>query len=150
MNWWKDGVETPQNRGPEPWWTLYTDGASRGNPGPAGAGAVLGDENGKRLAKVSRSLGRATNNEAEYMALIIGLEESIRLGARRLHLRLDSELVVRQLEGQYRVKNRRLQPLYQRVLVLLQELEAYDILHIRRESNREADALASRAANLEK
>ncbi|MBU2547468.1 MAG: ribonuclease HI family protein [Proteobacteria bacterium] len=129
------------------WWTLHTDGAARGNPGPAGAGAVLRDPAGATLAEVSRPLGKATNNEAEYQALILGLEEASRLGARRLRLRLDSELVVRQVTGVYRVKNDRLQPLFQRVRALLRNLEAYDILHIRRELNSEADALASRAAS---
>jgi len=129
------------------WWTLHTDGASQGNPGPAGAGAVLKDPAGVLFAKVSRSLGRATNNEAEYHALILGLEEAHKLAVDRLRIMLDSELVVRQVCGQYRVKNQRLRPLYTRVMDLLQDLEAYDILHIRREQNKEADALASAAAS---
>ncbi|MDY6852649.1 MAG: ribonuclease HI family protein [Thermodesulfobacteriota bacterium] len=143
------GEPGPPGQGPAQegvWWTLYTDGAARGNPGPAGAGAVLRDENGDLLAEVSRFLGRGTNNEAEYQGLIFGLEEALGLGARRLKMRLDSELVVKQVSGLYRVKNKRLRPLYQRVMALLQDLETYDILHIRREKNTEADALASRAA----
>jgi len=131
----------------EDWWTLYTDGASRGNPGSAGAGAVLKDSDGILLAEISRSLGQATNNEAEYHALILGLKEAHKLGAARLKIKLDSELVVKQVRGLYRVKNQRLRPLYNRVVALLQDLEAYDILHIRRELNKEADKLASTAAS---
>ncbi|MEW6263449.1 MAG: ribonuclease HI family protein [Thermodesulfobacteriota bacterium] len=128
------------------WWTLHTDGAARGNPGPAGAGAVLLDGQGRVLAELSRSLGVRTNNEAEYHGLLLGLAEVRRLGGRRLRLRLDSELVVRQLQGRYRVKHPHLIPLYRQAMVLLRELEVYDIMHVRRELNAEADALASKAA----
>ncbi len=130
----------------EGWWILNTDGASLGNPGPAGAGIVLRDAGGAILGELSRSLGKATNNEAEYRALILGLTEARNMGATRLKVLLDSELVVKQIQGLYRVKNRRLRPLYDRVMELLQDMEAYDILHIRRELNTEADSLASRAA----
>lgn len=130
----------------EGWWVLNTDGASLGNPGPAGAGIVLRDAGGAILGELSRSLGKATNNEAEYRALILGLTEARSMGATRLKVLLDSELVVKQVQGLYRVKNRRLRPLYDRVMELLQDMEAYDILHIRRELNTEADSLASRAA----
>ena len=130
----------------EDWWTLHADGASKGNPGPAGAGAILYDQTGTVLAEISRSLGRKTNNEAEYQGLITGLEEAVKLGGRRLKIRMDSELVVRQILGVYKVRNERLKPLYQQALGLLRELEAYDILHVRRELNAEADRLASRAA----
>ncbi len=130
----------------EGWWILNTDGASLGNPGPAGAGVVLRDSGGTILGELSRSLGKATNNEAEYRALILGLTEARSMGATRLKVLLDSELVVKQIQGLYRVKNRRLRPLYDRVMELLQDMEAYDILHIRRELNTEADSLASRAA----
>lgn len=130
----------------EGWWVLNTDGASLGNPGPAGAGIVLRDAGGAILGELSRSLGKATNNEAEYRALILGLTEARSMGATRLKVLLDSELVVKQVQGLYRVKNRRLRPLYDRVMELLQDMEAYDILHVRRELNTEADSLASRAA----
>lgn len=130
----------------EGWWILNTDGASLGNPGPAGAGIVLRDSGGAILGELSRSLGKATNNEAEYRALILGLTEARSMGATRLKVLLDSELVVKQVQGLYRVKNSRLRPLYDRVMELLQDMEAYDILHIRRELNTEADSLASRAA----
>ena len=128
------------------WWILNTDGASRGNPGPAGAGAVLRGPEGAVLGELSRPLGMATNNEAEYQALILGLEEARNMGAARLRILLDSELVVKQVQGLYRVKNTRLRKLYDRVMGLLQEMEAYDILHVRRDLNSEADSLASRAA----
>lgn len=127
-------------------WTVNTDGACRGNPGPGGAGVVVKDADGAVLAELSRSLGRTTNNEAEYQALILGLEEAARLGARRLEVRMDSELAVRQLTGVYRVKNERLLPLYQRAKALLARFEGYEIVHVRRELNAEADSLASRAA----
>ena len=130
----------------ETWWVLNTDGAARGNPGPAGAGAVLRDGDGAIVAEESRSLGTATNNEAEYQGLILGLEKALEMGAQNLRIRMDSELIVRQVLGVYRVKNQRLRPMYERVSALLHELEAYDILHVRREKNAEADALASRAA----
>ncbi len=129
------------------WWTLNTDGAAKGNPGPAGAGAILRDPDGTVLAEISRHLGTATNNEAEYFGLIHGLTESLRLGAARLHIRMDSELIVRQIQGQYKVKNERLKALYDQVMALLRDLKAYDIVHVRREFNAEADALASRAAD---
>jgi len=131
---------------PAIWWTLHTDGASWGNPGPAGAGAVLYDETGTVLAEISRPLGRRTNNEAEYQGLILGLEEALRLGARRLIINMDSELVVRQVAGVYKVRNARLRPLHERVMALLPELEVYDILHVRRSLNTRADALATQAA----
>jgi ribonuclease HI len=128
------------------WWILNSDGAAKGNPGPAGAGAFLRDGQGRTMAEIGRFLGQATNNEAEYQGLIIGLEEALRLGCQRLHIRMDSELIVRQILGAYRVKNERLKLLFDRVTALLQRLEAYDIVHVRRELNAEADALASRAA----
>jgi len=132
--------------GGDGWWTLAADGASRGNPGWAGAGAVLWDDQGRVMAELSRPLGRTTNNQAEYQALLLGLEEALRLGVTKLRVRMDSELVVRQLSGRYRVRNKGLEPLYRRAVNALQDLEAYDIVHVRRECNAAADALASRAA----
>jgi ribonuclease HI len=98
------------------------------------------------MAELSRPLGRTTNNQAEYQALLLGLEEALRLGVTKLRVRMDSELVVRQLSGRYRVRNKGLEPLYRRAVNALQDLEAYDIVHVRRECNAAADALASRAA----
>jgi len=91
---------------------LYTDGASRGNPGPAAIGAVIKDGQGRVLARISKRIGRTTNNQAEYRAVIAALEEAVRLGAAGVEIKSDSELVVRQINGRYRVKNPGLKPLY--------------------------------------
>ncbi len=124
---------------------LNADGASRGNPGNAAIGAVLKDEAGRTVATISRVVGRKTNNQAEYLALIAGLERAIALGAQRLEVRLDSELVVKQLQGRYRVKAAALRPLYLRAVGLLQELDGFTIRHVPREQNAEADRLANAA-----
>lgn len=124
---------------------LHADGAARGNPGPAGAGAVLLDDRGKVVVELRRALGRATNNRAEYEALLMGLEEARRRGARELVVRLDSELVVRQLRGQYRVKHQGLRPLAQRALRLLSEFASVRLEHVPRERNAIADRLANEA-----
>ena len=124
---------------------VYADGASRGNPGPASIGASVQDESGIELATVSQRLGIGTNNQAEYRAAIEGVRKARSLGATALELRMDSELVVRQIIGRYRVKNAALIPLYQ---ALVQELEStgpYTIGHVPRERNKRADALANAA-----
>ena len=94
--------------------TLFADGGSRGNPGPAASGAVLLDPDGELVEEVDAYLGDATNNVAEWTALVLGLEAALRRGIKRLAIRLDSELVVKQILGEYRVKNAGLQPLYRR------------------------------------
>lgn len=124
---------------------INADGASRGNPGPAAIGATIKDENGRLLASVSQRIGRTTNNQAEYRALIAALEKAISLEARRVDIRLDSELVVRQVEGRYKVKKATLRPLYLRVGELLGRLEGFTLTHIPREQNAEADRLANAA-----
>jgi len=124
---------------------IYTDGASSGNPGPAAIGAVIQDGQGRVISRISRRIGRATNNQAEYRAIIAALEEAVRLGAREVDIKSDSELVVKQLKGRYRVKKATLRPLYQKVVQLIGSLEAFTIAHIPREQNREADRLANRA-----
>jgi len=124
---------------------IYTDGASSGNPGRASIGAVIRDGQGKTVSRISQSIGHATNNQAEYRAVIAALEESARLGAGEVEIRSDSELVVKQLKGRYRVKKATLRPLYQKVVQLVGSLEAFTITHIPREQNREADRLAHRA-----
>lgn len=127
---------------------LFCDGGSRGNPGPAAIGAVLLDADHdppRRLATVSESIGVATNNVAEYRALIAGLERAREFGARALRVRADSELVVRQLEGRYRVKHPDLKPLYARARELLDAYEEVDVAHVRREQNADADALVNAA-----
>lgn len=124
---------------------LYTDGASRGNPGPAGAGALLTDPAGNLLAEVSEPLGLATNNVAEYTALLRGLERALALGARRVRVFADSELMIRQLQGAYKVKNAGLLPLFQQARTLLRRFEEVSLTHVPREKNREADRLANQA-----
>jgi ribonuclease HI len=106
---------------------------------------VLYDEAGKELHRSCRALGRATNNQAEYQGAIAALEAALGLGAQEVELRIDSELVVRQLWGRYRVKNPRLAPLYKRILDLRSRFERVAIVHVPREQNRVADKLANEA-----
>ncbi len=124
---------------------INADGASRHNPGPASIGATIKDERGRLVASISRRIGRATNNQAEYQALIAALEKVIELGARQVDIRLDSELVVKQVKGRYRVKNAALRPLYLRAGELLSQLEGFTIKNVPREQNAEADRLANKA-----
>lgn len=126
-------------------WVIYADGASRGNPGPASVGAALYDESGRELHTVSRRIGRATNNEAEYRAAIAGLEAALALGARDVELRMDSELVVRQLDARYKVRNPSLRRLFGRVKDLQWRFASFRVRHVRREQNRRADQLANEA-----
>ena len=128
-----------------PAFRLYTDGAARGNPGPAGAGALLCDSGGRAIAELCEYLGEATNNVAEYRALLLGLKKAAELGGGEIEVLADSELMVRQLSGRYRVKNEGLKPLFQQAVRLLKEFEKYSIRHIDREQNYEADRLANRA-----
>jgi ribonuclease HI len=125
--------------------TIYTDGASSGNPGRASIGAVIQDGQGKTVSRISRSIGHATNNQAEYRAVIAALEAAVKLGAAEVEIRSDSELVVKQLKGSYRVKKATLRPLYQKAVRLAGSLEAFTITHIPRTQNREADRLANKA-----
>lgn len=122
---------------------IYTDGAATPNPGPAAIGVLVLDETGKVVTEISRAIGRATNNRAEYLALIAGLTEALRLGADYIDINMDSELIVRQLEGKYRSKE--LKPLFQQTLELLGEFKHYSVEHISRESNKAADALSRQA-----
>ena len=124
---------------------IFTDGAARGNPGPASIGVTIKDAQGKLIASVSKRIGTKTNNQAEYIAIIAALEKAISLGARQVDLHSDSELVVRQINGSYRVKKDTLKPLYQQVKQLQNSLESFTITHIPRRQNAEADSLANRA-----
>ncbi len=124
---------------------IHSDGVSRGNPGPAAIGAIIRGERGRLLASISQPIGRATNNQAEYRAIIAALEQALALGARQVELNSDSELVVRQIKGQYRVRKEALRPLYQRVKELQSRLEGFTVRHIPRQQNREADKLANAA-----
>ncbi|HEX7159776.1 MAG TPA: YbgC/FadM family acyl-CoA thioesterase [Trebonia sp.] len=125
---------------------VYTDGASRGNPGPAGAGWLLVDGDGQVCEEGVLPLGRTTNNVAEYRAVIAALERARELGATRVTLRSDSELLIQQLSGAYRVRAERLQPLYRRVQELACAFERVTYEHVPREQNRRADRLANQAA----
>jgi ribonuclease HI len=125
---------------------VYTDGASRGNPGPAAIGAALyATEGGDVIGSVSEDIGYATNNVAEYKAVIAGLAEAQRLGATEVDLRADSLLLVRQLTGEYRVKAPGLKPLASQAARLLRGFKSTTITHVRRELNTVADALANAA-----
>jgi ribonuclease HI len=124
---------------------LNADGGARGNPGPAGCGAVLSLPDGEIVAGLQKFLGNTTNNVAEYQGLLLGLEAAKDEGASDLEVRLDSELIVRQLNGQYKVKSPHLKPLYEQAKSLLQAFDSVTIVHVRRENNREADKLANLA-----
>jgi len=124
---------------------INTDGTAVPNPGPAAIGATIKDERGNIVATISRAIGRATNNQAEYQAVIAALQKAISLGADRVVLRADSELVVRQLTGRYRVKKAVLKPLYQQAGQLLSRFQGFTVTHVPREQNKEADRLASAA-----
>lgn len=124
---------------------LYIDGASRGNPGRAGAGVLIKNPSGERMAEVSRYLGYRTNNEAEYEALLLGLREAKRLRGESLRIYTDSELIEKQVNGQYRVKEARLKRLHQKALKLLRDFPRVQIESIPRGKNKEADLLANRA-----
>ncbi len=125
--------------------TLYADGGARGNPGPAGAGAYLEDGEGKPVARIYKYLGETTNNVAEYTALIFGLKEALRHKPKKIEIRMDSQLVVRQISGEYRVKEPTLIKLFEQAQSLLSQFSAFEIEHIPREKNKEADKLANLA-----
>jgi len=127
---------------------IFTDGAAEPNPGPAAIGATIKDEKGRLITSISQSIGRATNNQAEYRAIIAALEKAIELGAKHVEVNSDSELVVRQVNGRYRVKNAALKPLYQKVKQLQGLLRGFTITHIPRERNTEADKLTTAALDL--
>jgi ribonuclease HI len=137
------GTERPTR--PKSYVVAYIDGGARGNPGPAGYGAVLEDERGQRLAELSEFLGHRTNNHAEYAGLIAVLDYAKREGHTALEVRSDSELLVRQMRGQYKVKSPELRPLYERARELSRGLAWFAIEHVPREKNRDADRLANQA-----
>ena len=124
---------------------LYIDGASRGNPGRAGAGIWITDGEGRKISEVSRYLGHKTNNVAEYWALLLGLKEAKRLGGEALQIFTDSELVERQIKGVYRVKDLDLKALHKIVIENLKRFSSFEIESIPREENKEADRLANQA-----
>lgn len=143
-------IEVP-GRGSEPakaaddWVTVYSDGAARGNPGPAGAGARATDPSGQVVAEVSEYLGKATNNVAEYQALILGLQAVKDLGFGRIRVFTDSDLMANQVTGAYKVKNEGLKPLVAKARALLGAYREVEVQYIPREKNTACDKLANEA-----
>ncbi len=123
----------------------YVDGGSRGNPGIAGAGAYILDKNKKPVKKLKKYLGIATNNVAEYESLLMALSEARKMGCLKMQVFADSELVVKQVRGQYKVKNETLKIIYKQVIHLVEEFDSFQISHIPREKNTVADSLANKA-----
>jgi ribonuclease HI/probable phosphoglycerate mutase len=123
---------------------LFTDGASRGNPGEAGAGIVLLDNDNQEIAARSSYLGQCTNNAAEYEALLLGLRTALELGCTQPAIHMDSQLIVRQIQGQYKVKNAGLKPLFDQAKSLLTKFDSWSIEHVPRARNKRADELANR------
>ena len=124
---------------------LYTDGACRGNPGPSSAGWVIETLHGEVLTQAGVFLGTATNNEAEYSAAILGLEDAFQRGAKTVVLRADSELMIKQLKGTYRVKNERLKPLYDKLRSIIAKFDRVNLEHVKRHLNQAADRQANLA-----
>jgi ribonuclease HI len=129
--------------------TVNVDGGARGNPGPAAIAAVVRDADGEILYEAHETIGRATNNVAEYRALIFGIEKAAELGADELELVGDSELVVKQVRGEYRVKDAGLKPLHSAAQQALSNFAEWQIRHVKRELNSEADALVNQALDSE-
>lgn len=128
---------------------VFTDGASRGNPGPAAVGVVFRQKNGPDLAEHCEAIGKATNNVAEYQAVVSALEHIRRWKVRKVHLFIDSELISRQLSGTYRVKSPDLRPLFQQVVFLSRDLSEFKVHQVKRAQNAQADALANKALDAE-
>ena len=125
--------------------TIFSDGGARGNPGPAGAGAVILDADGKVLAELHEYLGETTNNQAEYRAMIMALKAAKKMSPASVAVFADSELVVKQINGEYRVKDEGLKPLFKELMSLLGDFSDYKVTHVRREKNKHADKLANKA-----
>ena len=139
------GPEHEAKTAPTPTWRANIDGGSRGNPGPASYGVVIRDPRGDIVARLKKYIGRTTNNVAEYYGLIAALDYAESHQVRALHIESDSELLVKQMRGQYKVKSGDLKPLFERAKKMSQSLASFQIRHVYREQNREADALANEA-----
>jgi ribonuclease HI len=135
----------PRENPPAHYLVAHSDGGARGNPGPAGYGVVIQDQSGKKIAALSQYLGHQTNNFAEYQGLIAALEYAVAHGPKALKLISDSELLVRQIKGIYKVKNPTLKDLHGRAKELIAQLEWFSIGHALREHNQDADRLANEA-----
>ncbi len=140
-----DLASSPMPAKGSPIMEVFTDGASRGNPGPAAIGIVFRQKEGPALAVHSEAIGKTTNNMAEYHAVVTALEHCVRWKVEKVHLYMDSELIVRQLSGVYRVKSQDLRPLYQQVVFLSRKIPEFKVTHVKRALNAEADALANKA-----
>jgi probable phosphoglycerate mutase len=128
-----------------PWITAHCDGGARGNPGPSGFGALVQGTDGQVLAELSEFLGIQTNNFAEYSGLLASLDYALAHGHRRLRVVSDSELMVKQIKGQYQVKSPGLRPLYETAKKKIAQLDAFEIVHALRHKNKDADRLANQA-----
>jgi ribonuclease HI len=126
---------------------IYVDGCSRGNPGSAGIGYLIFDEDGRLLSKKWKHVGVRTNNEAEYLAAIEALREALSLRASEIELLSDSELLIKQVRGEYAVRSSRLAPLHEELMRLVGSFEKFAAMHVERDENREADRLAKLAAS---
>lgn len=124
---------------------IYSDGGSRGNPGEAGIGVLIEDTEGNIIKEISQYIGEQTNNVAEYKALARGLEVALDLGIEKVTCYLDSELVVKQIKGEYKVKNEGMKIMYNMVNPLIKHFQSFNIIHIKRELNKKADSLANKA-----
>src|ERR1700758_4978445 len=140
-----DLFSKPRERAPASYLIAHIDGGARGNPGPAGYGVVITDQDGHEIAKLSEYLGHQTNNYAEYSALLAALKYAAEHHSRALKVISDSELLVKQLRGEYKVRNPALQELYSEARKLIRQLDWFSIQHVLREKNREADRLANAA-----
>lgn len=129
--------------------SLYIDGASRGNPGNSGVGYVIKNAEGHEVGSGSQYIGIQTNNFAEYSALLKGLELSYDIGVKDIEIQSDSQLLVRQIQGVYKVRSHNILPLYQKAMKLLENFNSATIIHIEREANKEADKLANLAIDRE-
>jgi len=127
---------------------IYIDGGARGNPGPAGIGVVIYDEDKNKVKELHKSIGEATNNVAEYNALIYALQETHMLGVKDLVVHMDSELVYKQLKGEFRVKDKKMRQLFEQAIHLINGLDKIELKLIDRSLNKEADKLANKGINL--
>ena len=139
------GSSAPSLAGQDGWFTAHCDGGSRGNPGPSGYGAVIEDPNGRVVARLGEFLGIQTNNYAEYSGLLAVLQWAIEKGAMRLRVVSDSELMVKQMKGQYKVASPVLRPLYEEARRRSRQLDRFEMKHTLRGGNQEADRLANEA-----
>jgi ribonuclease HI len=137
------GAASPHLGSPSEWITAFCDGGSRGNPGPAGYGVYIEGPDGERLTELSHYLGTATNNVAEYSALLAALDYALREGRKRLRVIADSELLVKQIKGQYKVNSPDLRPLYDEAKRRIASLDMFRIEHVLRGKNQRADRLAN-------